>query len=228
MYEILNKPTVPRMETLFTKARRKYTTKAADTSISKLYFLKHKLCYAYYQNTYTAGHISDQRSEGGMSSIKANGKLKKYLSECTFGESVSRVSQVSRTQDLNTLKELVRCREKGMQVGEKYTEALKNSKVVALGMSYVESIEDMPHCYEDKMDVDSPESCTVNIATVTGWRDMKFTIVSGSCFYSRSTRMTCPCACTAMQRLNMDLDSIDIVHPCWRIRFHPLFQEACC
>jgi len=53
-----------------------------------------------------------------MSSLKANGKLKKKLSEYTFGEAVSRVTQVYKTQDLDALKELVRYREKGMQVGE--------------------------------------------------------------------------------------------------------------
>jgi len=38
---------------------------------------------------------SDQRMEQGMATMKANGKLKKYLSGCTYGEAVSRISQVA-------------------------------------------------------------------------------------------------------------------------------------
>ena len=30
-----------------------------------------------------------------------------------------------------------------------------------------------------------------------------------------------------MQRLGMDLDLVEHVHPRWRVRFHPLFGQAC-
>jgi hypothetical protein len=56
--------------------------------------------------TFTAGHVSDQRMEQGMVVIKANGKLKSMLSECNYGEAISRRSECARDQDINALKEL--------------------------------------------------------------------------------------------------------------------------
>ncbi len=44
-----------------------------------------------------------------MAAMKANGKLKSYLSGCTYGEAVSRISQVARDQDVTALKELQTC-----------------------------------------------------------------------------------------------------------------------
>jgi hypothetical protein len=41
--------------------------------------------------------------EQGMAAMKANGKLKSYLSESTYGEAVSRISQVARDQDFTAL-----------------------------------------------------------------------------------------------------------------------------
>ena len=38
--------------------------------------------------------------------------------------------------------------------------------------------------------------------------------------------MICPCACAAMQRVSMDIDKIENVHPFYRIWYHPLWKEA--
>ena len=56
---------------------------------------------------------------------------------------------------------------------------------------------------------------------------MDFKIVTGTCSLSKSTHITCPCACACMQRLGMDLDLVEHVHHRWRVRFHPLFGQAC-
>jgi hypothetical protein len=38
--------------------------------------------------------------------------------------------------------------------------------------------------------------------------------------------MICPCACAAMQRISMDIDNINNVHPYYRLCYHPLWNEA--
>jgi hypothetical protein len=53
-----------------------YRTDKAQQLLKKISLLKHnKLAYAYTKLYFTAGHVSDQQCEGGMSAIKANGKL---------------------------------------------------------------------------------------------------------------------------------------------------------
>ena len=60
-----------------------------------------------------------------MAAMKENGKLKSYLSGCTYGEAISRISQVERDQDITALKELQVCHEQHNKVGLRYAEALK-------------------------------------------------------------------------------------------------------
>jgi hypothetical protein len=62
-----------------------------------------------------------------MAAMKANGKLKSYLSGCTYGEAVSRISQVARDQDFTALKELQLCREDHKNVGLKRGEGVTTS-----------------------------------------------------------------------------------------------------
>jgi hypothetical protein len=38
--------------------------------------------------------------------------------------------------------------------------------------------------------------------------------------------MICPCACAAMQRIGMDTNKVDNVHPFYHIWYHPLWKEA--
>ena len=147
-----------------------------------------------------------------MASIKANGKLKSYLSECTYGEAVSRISQVARDQDVTTLKELQTCRENNNKIGLRYAEALKNSKVASLKYS---SVKAMNPFITTQFLVKEKDTCTVacqvNLDTTILWRGEKFSIVTGSCSCYLSTRMICPCACAAMQQVSMDIDKIDNV-----------------
>lgn len=72
--------------------------------------------------------------------MKANGKLKSYLSECTYGEAVTRISQVAKDQDVTALKELQTCCKNNKRVGLRYADALENSKVASLKYSSVEPI----------------------------------------------------------------------------------------
>ena len=51
-----------------------------------------------------------------MAAIKANGKLKSMLSECNYGEAISRISQCARDQDINALKELQNLRQQHAKV----------------------------------------------------------------------------------------------------------------
>ncbi len=77
-----------------------------------------------------------------MATMKANGKLKSYLSGCTYGEAVSRISQVARDQDYTALKELQLCPESHKKVELKYADALINSKAAAMKFSLLSKLVD--------------------------------------------------------------------------------------
>ncbi len=116
MYDILDTPSVDTLLSSLKEALAKYPTKKAQALLKKISSKQHQLCYAHTCNVFTAGHVSDQRMEQGMAAMKANGKLKNYLSGCTYGEAVTRISQVARDQDYTALKELQSCRENHKKV----------------------------------------------------------------------------------------------------------------
>ena len=89
VYKILDSPSVDKMESLLEGALSKYRTDKAQALLNKISQKKPQLCYAYTCKTFTAGQVSDQRMEQGMAAIKANGKLKQFLSGCTYSEAVS-------------------------------------------------------------------------------------------------------------------------------------------
>ena len=91
-------------------ALTKHDSPKAQAFIRKINTIKEKICYALTSHIYTTGQVSDQRSEGGMFTIKANGKLKRHLQGGTYSETVGRISQVSRDSNMASLEELVRCR----------------------------------------------------------------------------------------------------------------------
>jgi hypothetical protein len=138
VYKILDTPCLNALSSLLKQAFTKYRTKKAQVCLNKISDKQHQLCYAHTCCTFTAGHVSDQRMEQGMAAIKANGKLKSYLSGCTYGEAISRISQVAWDQDFTALKELQTCRHEHKRVGLRYADALKNSKVAAMKYSCVE------------------------------------------------------------------------------------------
>ena len=225
IYRIMDCSDVSKVDRLLSQALSTYQTEKAQKFLTKLSDHKEKLCYAYTSDFFTAGHVSDQRSEGGMSATKAREKLRSYLSKCTYGEAVSRISQVAREQDLKSLDELVRCRHKGMKLGERYTAAMLNVKALALKLSSVEQMT-TGHQYQVKESSSSKKECIVNIAAVIRWRGVSYNMVTGTCSYFKSTRQLCPCACAAMQRLNMDIDAIQNHHPFYHLWFHPLWKQA--
>ena len=227
VYDILDTPSVDTLMSLLNQALTKYRTEKAQVFLNKIYDKQHQLCYAHTCNFFTAGHVSDQRMEQGMAAMKANGKLKSYLSECTYGEAVSRISQVARDQDITALKELQTCRENHKKVGLRYADALKNAKVASLKYSSVQQINPLfTTQFLVKEKDTNTVACQVNLDTTILWRGEQFRIVTGTCSYFLSTRMICPCACAAMQRVSMDIDKIDNVHPFYRIWYHPLWKEA--
>ena len=88
------------MESLLEGALSKYRTDKAQALLNKISQKKHQLCYANTCKTFTTGQVSDQRMEQEMAANKANGKLKNFLSECTYSEAVSRISQIAHARTL--------------------------------------------------------------------------------------------------------------------------------
>ncbi len=117
---------------LLKQALSKYCTEKVQVFLKKTSDKKHQLCYAHTCCTFTAGQVSDQRIEQGVAAMKANGKLKSYLSRCTYGKAISRISQVTQDQDFIALKELQSLWEDHKRVKLRYVNALKNSKVAAM------------------------------------------------------------------------------------------------
>ncbi len=139
--------------------------------LKKISNKQHQLCYAHTCQAFTAGHVSDQRMEQGMAAMKANGKLKSYLSGCTYNEAVSRISQVARDQDYTALKELQLCRENHKKVGLKYADALINSKAAAMKFSFVEQTIGLNCSQLIVKEADSSTAfCEVDLDTNVSWR----------------------------------------------------------
>jgi hypothetical protein len=136
-FNCLDTPCLDGLPSLLKQAFTKYRTKKAQVFLKKICNKQHQLCYAHTCRTFTAGHVSDQKMEQGMAAMKANGKLKSYLSGCTYGEAISRISQVAWDQDFTALKELQTCCHEHKRVGLRFANALKNSKVAAMKYSYV-------------------------------------------------------------------------------------------
>ena len=212
VYDILDTPSVDRLSSLLKEALSKYRTTKAQALLKKISSKQHQLCYCHTCRTFTAGHVSDQRMEQGMAAIKANGKLKGMLSECNYGEAVSRISQCARDQDIHALKELQNIRQQHAKVGLRYSDALNKSKIAAMKYSFVKSSTQV--C-GNQLTVKESESSTVtflvNLDKKISWRGKDFQIVTGTCSYYTSTWMICPCACAAMQRFGRDIDKIENV-----------------
>ncbi len=139
--------------------------------LNKISEKKHQLCHAYTCKIFTAGQVSKQRMEQGMAAMKANGKLKKYLSGCTCSEAISRISQVAHDQDITALNELQSCREEHKKVGWRYATAMNNSKVAAMKHSCVEVINlSCPTQIAVKEKFSSTVACNVNLCSDISWR----------------------------------------------------------
>ena len=93
IYYILNELCEEKLHTLLETSLAKYSTPKANAYIKKIANHKEQICYAFTSNHFTAGHCSTQRSEDGMSSMKANGKLKETLKKSTLLETCDRIQQ---------------------------------------------------------------------------------------------------------------------------------------
>jgi len=206
-------------------ALAKHDSPKSQAFIRKIDTITAKICYALTSHIYTAGQVSDQRSEGGMSTIKANGKLKRRLQEGTYSETMGRISQVSRDSNIASFEELVRCREASKKVGSNYELALGNAKALVMKLYHVEPASEL-NKYMVKGHSNSSEFCLVDIRATIMWRGQEFQIITGTCSYNTCARIICPCACATLQRLNLDIDDISHVHSCFRIMYHPPWQEA--
>jgi hypothetical protein len=175
MYKILDTPCLDGLSSLLKQAFTKYQTEKAQVFLKKVSDKQHQLCYAHTCRTFTVGHVSDQRMEQGMAAMKANGKLKSYLSRCTYGEAISRISQVAWDQDFTALKELQTCRHEHKRVGLRYADALKNSKVATMKYSYV--VQTSPLCTTQFLVKESDTctvACEVNLDAIVSWRGEQF------------------------------------------------------
>ena len=114
---ILDAPTVSDLKNLIAHAMNEHTTKSAQDFIKPISNIRHEVCFAYTCKFFTFGHVSDQRSECGMSSIKARGKLKEQLSKAMFTESFDRIFATVRDQGTERLTLLVGHRQQGDRVG---------------------------------------------------------------------------------------------------------------
>jgi len=99
-----------KLSSLLETALTTYSTPRAKAYIKKIADHKEQNCYAYTSNHFTAGHCSTQQSEGGMSYMKANGKLKETLKKSTLTETCDRIQQVYCERDRKSHDELVKCR----------------------------------------------------------------------------------------------------------------------
>ena len=68
--------------------------------------------------------------------------------------------------------------------------------------------------------------CLVRIKTPVKWKGKLYHPLTGTCPYSLSSRMICPCGCAAAQRAGIDINDYSLVHPCWHISNHPLWPDA--
>ena len=163
IYKLLNEVNQSKMVSRIAAALAEHDSPKAQAFIRKIDTIKAKTCYALTSHVYTAGQVSDQRSEGGMSTIKANGKLKRRLQEGTYSETVERISQVSRATNIASIEELVKCRETSKKVGTKYELALGNAKALAMKLSHVEPASEA-NKYIVKEHSNSSEFCLVDIS----------------------------------------------------------------
>ena len=142
VYSLLDAPTPDKFHELACSPERlQFTSPSARKFIGKIINNKEKISYAFTSKFFTVGHVSTQRSEGGMAAIKAKGILKGYLAEATPAEAMERISQVARNQDRSALEELKTCRMNDDKLGQRYRKYLKESKILSLSLSIVENTE---------------------------------------------------------------------------------------
>ena len=69
---------------LLSTARTNYTSQLCAKLLDKIENKRQTMCFTWTSKVFTAGHVSDQHAKGGISAMKANGKLKKFLSGASY------------------------------------------------------------------------------------------------------------------------------------------------
>jgi len=134
--EILDSSRIDVYMELMRTAKNKYRTHKAKAYLNKIELHKKQLVYCYTSGYFTAGQVSTQRSEGGMSVVKGNGTVKNFLRNATYIESLDRIGQTARKQDRDARNELKRCRLNSFMVGKRFRQNLDKSILYSMGLSY--------------------------------------------------------------------------------------------
>jgi len=117
IYRILNTVDKSNLDELLTAALSEHRTEKAREFIQHISDLRGHLCFSHTGIHFSAGHVSDARSEGGMAAVKANGKIRKLLAQSTFDEGIERIFSVSRKRDIEARNELAELRREGKKFG---------------------------------------------------------------------------------------------------------------
>ena len=224
--EILDSPSISVYTTLMKSANNVYRTHQAKAFLKKIELNKKRLVYCYTSKYFTAAQVSTQRSEGGMSVIKGNGTVKKYLRNATYIESLDRISQTARKQDRDARDELKRCRQNGFMVGERFRQNLDKAIIDSMLLSYVSPSSSDSSKHIVKVNKNSEIFCEVNLKGNTVWQGFQYTTITGTCPYYKSTLLICPCACAAAQRREINIKDPMHAHPRYLIGHHPLWPIA--
>ena len=173
------------------------TPKVAEFSKKKIERNKHKLVYAFTSEYYTAGHVSNQRSRVGMSSIKGNGSLKKYLRNATLVESLEWICQTLRSQDHTAWDELKRCWTQGFMVGERLWENIQKLISLSMSISYVSPVNINSSKHIVKLHENARKCCEVDLKGRVVWHGDEYFTITGTCPFYKSSLWIFPCACAA-------------------------------
>ena len=84
IHQMLDTADVDKLNFLVAQARELFETQKSQELVDKIVKKKHNVCFSFTSKWFACGHVSDQMCEGGMSAMKANGKLSTVLKTFTF------------------------------------------------------------------------------------------------------------------------------------------------
>lgn len=182
---------------------------------------------------FTCGRVSDQRSEGTNSAIKANGQLKEWLSQCSLSDSVNTVFQVMRDREKAAIDELVALCE--ACTSKDYSDSVQDSKSHVIQFSSVMKMNPDPGCciYLVRKYPDGHNHTTVNLKGEIMFCGKTYNCVTCSCPFFMSTRRICSCACATAQfawflhKKEFNIDDPENIYPYFLVYNHPKWEGAC-
>jgi hypothetical protein len=227
IHNILNSKTEQILSSNVVSAEQTYVGHPkALALVHKISSLHTKVCWTHTSKFFTAGHISDQRSEGTNSAVKGNGQLKQYLSECTMSESVNRVSQVLRKKEEDAIDKLGRIRQNKYFVCPKYFDCLKNSRSKSCDIFQVKSMQDSASPTKFAV-LNNGQWSMVDLEGDVQFCGKIYKCFVCSCPFFTSSWIICECACIAARTQGVTITSASNVHPFWLVYNHPRWNDAC-